>query len=63
MAPKSLPKWSPNPTKIDEKIDVGMKVYLDTINIDKDDTIFDVDSKLFYLEMEHLNKILSEDFK
>ena len=47
---------------IDEKIDVGMKVYLDIINIDKDDTIFDVDSKLFYLEMEHLNKILSEDF-
>ena len=47
---------------IDEKIDVGKKVYRETINVDLDDSIFDIDSKLFYLEMKHLNKILKDSF-
>ncbi len=48
---------------IDENIDVGMKVYKESIEVDREDTIFDVDSKLFYLEMKHLNKILNDEFK
>lgn len=48
---------------IDENIDVGMKVFKESIEVDKEDTIFDVDSKLFYLEMRHLNKILNDEFK
>ena len=48
---------------IDENIDVGMKVYKESIEVDKEDTIFDVDSKLFYLEMRHLHKILNDEFK
>ncbi len=48
---------------IDEKIDVGKKIYLETIDVEKEDTIFDVDSKLFYLEMKHLNKVLNDEFQ
>ena len=48
---------------IDEKIDVGKKIYLETIDVDKEDTIFDINSKLFYLEMQHLNKVLNDEFK
>ena len=48
---------------IDENIDVGMKVYKESIEVDRQDTIFDVDSKLFYLEMKHLNTILNDEFK
>ena len=40
-----------------------MKVYKESIEVDREDTIFDVDSKLFYLEMKHLNKILNDEFK
>ena len=48
---------------IDENIDVGMKVYKESIEVDRQDTIFDVDSKLFYLEMKHLHTILNDEFK
>ena len=48
---------------IDENIDVGMKVYKESIEVDRLDTIFDVDSKLFYLEMKHLHTILNDEFK
>ncbi len=48
---------------IDENIDVGTKVYKESIEVDRQDTIFDVDSKLFYLEMKHLYTILNKEFK
>ncbi len=47
---------------IDERIDVGKKIYGETIDVDLDDTIYDLSSKLFYLEMKLLNKVLNQDF-
>lgn len=46
---------------IDEKIDVGMQIYKEFINLNIDDTIFDVNSKLFDLQMVHLDRLLKEN--
>lgn len=47
---------------IDENIDVGKQIYKEFINLDLDDTIFDVNSKLFDLQMIHLDKLLKANF-
>ncbi len=48
---------------IDEKIDVGDKIYLETISINNDDSIYDINSKLVYVQMKHLNKLLEDNFQ
>ena len=48
---------------IDEKIDVGDKIYVETISLDDDDSIFDINSKLVYVQMKHLHKLLEDNFQ
>ncbi len=47
---------------IDENIDVGYEIYKELIEIDTDDTLYDVNSKLFDLQMVHLKKLISDNF-
>ena len=48
---------------IDENIDVGKKVIKQLIEVFPDDSIFDINSKLFDLQMNHLNKIILTNFQ
>jgi len=48
---------------IDENVDVGNEIYKELIEIDLNDTVFDVNSKIFDLEMNHLSKLISTNFK
>ncbi|MAR84659.1 MAG: hypothetical protein CL869_00480 [Cytophagia bacterium] len=48
---------------IDEKIDVGQKIYLETAPIEKNDSIYDINSKLVYIQMKHLHKALNDNFQ
>jgi methionyl-tRNA formyltransferase len=47
---------------IDENIDVGFEIYKELIEIDGDDTLFDVNSKLFDLQIQHLSNLISNGF-
>ena len=47
---------------IDKNIDVGHKIYLDTISIHKEDHIYDISSKLLYLQMDHLKRLIQDGF-
>ncbi len=47
---------------IDENIDVGHKIYKELIEVDINDTVFDINSKLFDLQMMHLSKLISVNF-
>ena len=47
---------------IDENIDVGFEIYKECIDIDAEDSLFDVNSKLFDLQITHLNKLISSNF-
>tara|TARA_X000000368_G_scaffold108809_1_gene84685 strand:- start:51353 stop:52084 length:732 start_codon:yes stop_codon:yes gene_type:complete len=47
---------------IDKNIDVGHKIYLDTISIHKEDNIYDISSKLLYLQMNHLKRLIEDGF-
>ncbi len=47
---------------IDENIDVGQQIYKEFIDLDLEDTIFDVNSKIFDLQMMHLDRLLQENF-
>jgi len=48
---------------IDEKIDVGSKIYLETISLTRNDSIYDINSKLVYVQMKHLYQVFDENFK
>ena len=48
---------------IDENIDVGFKIFKDLINVELEDTIFDVNSKLLDKQFDHLCNLIVEDFK
>jgi len=47
---------------IDENIDVGEQIYKELLEVNNEDTIFDVNSKLLDLQLIHLNKLISENF-
>ncbi len=47
---------------IDENIDVGREIYKELIKVDINDTVFDINSKLFDLQMMHLSKLISVNF-
>ena len=47
---------------IDENIDVGFEIYKECIDIDAEDSPFDVNSKAFDLQITHLNKLISSNF-
>lgn len=48
---------------IDEKIDVGKKIFLETIDVEPNDSIYDINSKLVYIQMKHLYKVLNDNFQ
>ncbi len=48
---------------IDENIDVGFEIYKELLEVVEEDTVFDVNSKLFDLQMSHLSRLISENFK
>lgn len=47
---------------IDKNIDVGYKIYKEFLEIKTEDTLFDINSKLFDLQMKHLGKLISVNF-
>jgi len=47
---------------IDENIDVGYEIYKELLEVDVSDTLFDINSKLFDLQMEQLNKLIENNF-
>lgn len=47
---------------IDKNIDVGEMIFKDILEINEDDTIFDVDSKLLNLQFKHLKVLLDNNF-
>lgn len=47
---------------IDENIDVGFEIIKELLEVDIDDTLFDINSKLFDLQMNHLYKLISKNF-
>ena len=47
---------------IDENIDVGFEIIKELLEIDTEDTLFDINSKLFDLQMDHLRKLISKNF-
>ena len=47
---------------IDEKIDVGNKIFKEILEIEIDDTLFDINSKLLDLQLNHLNQLLLTNF-
>ena len=47
---------------IDENIDVGYEIYKELLEVDVSDRLFDINSKLFDLQMEQLNKLIENNF-
>ena len=47
---------------IDKNIDAGEMIFKDLLEINEDDTIFDVDSKLLNLQFKHLKILLDNNF-
>ena len=47
---------------IDKNIDVGCKIYKEFLEVKTEDTLFDINSKLFDLQMKHLGKLISVNF-
>ncbi len=47
---------------IDENIDVGYEIYKEYLEVDVRDTLFDINSKLFDLQIEQLNKLIENNF-
>ena len=47
---------------IDENIDVGYEIYKELLEVDVRDTLFDINSKLFDLQIEQLNKLIENNF-
>ena len=47
---------------IDKNIDAGEMIFKDLLEINEDDTIFDVDSKLLNLQFKHLKNLLDNNF-
>lgn len=46
---------------IDKDIDVGKQIYLELVEVEKLDTLQDINSKLFYTQMKHLQTLLISD--
>ena len=47
---------------IDKNIDAGEMIFKDLLEINEDDTIFDIDSKLLNLQFKHLKNLLDNNF-
>ena len=57
----NLPQWVTTHF-IDENIDVGYEIYKEYLEVDVRDTLFDINSKLFDLQIEQLNKLIENNF-
>lgn len=47
---------------IDKNIDEGVLIKKDFVNVENDDSVYDINSKLLDLELKHLNSLLKNNF-